>query len=168
MDPAPPAPPGRPVQAGEAIPAPGRAAEALPLPAAQPSAATDFKIAVNDNGQRVDLRVMQRAGEIHVAVRTPDAVLATSLREELPALSAKLEQSGFHPEIWRPAATEDGSRKARDISAPDGAAREAAGEGRRQQDQPREGQQQDPRNAPSSANRKIDRKEFRWLFQSMR
>ena len=81
------------------VPAPAAPA---PDPAPVPAAATDIKIALIDNGQRVELRVTDRGGDIHLTVRSPDAQLAASLRDDLPALSSKLEQSGFHSDMCAP------------------------------------------------------------------
>lgn len=50
----------------------------------------------------VELRVAERAGEIHVSVRTPDASLQTSLRQDLGALSSSLERAGFRAETFVP------------------------------------------------------------------
>jgi hypothetical protein len=75
----------------------------LPEPAPAAGAARDIQLRVNQGGQHVDVRLTERGGEVHVSVRTPDAQLAGSLREDLPVLSAKLEQSGFRAETWRPA-----------------------------------------------------------------
>jgi hypothetical protein len=75
----------------------------LPEPAPAAGAARDIQFRVNQGGQRVDVRLTERGGEVHVSVRTPDAQLAGSLREDLPVLSAKLEQSGFRAETWGPA-----------------------------------------------------------------
>ncbi len=35
-----------------------------------------------------------------MAVRTPDSQLAASLRQDLPALVGRLEESGYHTETW--------------------------------------------------------------------
>jgi hypothetical protein len=67
----------------------------LQAPEARGTAVRDIRIAVNQADQKVELRVMERAGELHVAVRTPDSRLAADLRENLPALSSRLEQTGF-------------------------------------------------------------------------
>jgi hypothetical protein len=48
----------------------------------------------------VEVRLMERGGEVHVAVRTPDTQLAGALRENLPSLSARLEQTGMRTESW--------------------------------------------------------------------
>ncbi|HTM49380.1 MAG TPA: hypothetical protein VL285_11880 [Bryobacteraceae bacterium] len=55
--------------------------------------------------ERVAIRMVQRGGEIHVSVRTPDAQLSQALREDLGKLSNGLDQAGFRTETWRPAVT---------------------------------------------------------------
>jgi hypothetical protein len=86
-------------------PAPGephRVPPALPPEVPQSvSPARDIRLQVSGE-QRVDVRLTERAGEIQVAVRTPDTRLAGALRDELPALSARLELSGFRAETWHP------------------------------------------------------------------
>jgi hypothetical protein len=130
-----------------------------------PSAANDIKIALNDNGQRVELRVTERAGDIHVTVRTPDSQLATAMREDLPALSSRLEQSGFQSEMWHPAASTSSESRAIEVSSGSGAyeSREQHG-GRQSQEDP----QQNHRNPQQTLIRKSDRKEFSWLLESIR
>jgi hypothetical protein len=90
-----------------AAPEPGQPpvrTENQPLPEPAPAAgqARNFQFRVSEGGKRVDVRLTERGGEVHVSVRTPDAKLAGALREDLPVLSAKLEQSGFRAETWRP------------------------------------------------------------------
>lgn len=50
----------------------------------------------------VDLHVTERGGEIHVAVRTPDAALQTSLRQDLGTLTNSLERAGYRAETYVP------------------------------------------------------------------
>ncbi len=136
-------------------------------PAPAPAAATDIKIALNDNGQRVELRVTERAGDIHVAVRTPDSQLATALRDDLPALSTKLEQSGFHSDMWRPPASlSTGDARTVETASSGNAASDSHEHpgGKQQQENP----QENPRNQQQTLNRKSDRKEFSWLFDTIR
>ena len=52
---------------------------------------------------KVDVRLVERAGEVHIAVRTPDEMLAHNMREDLGSLTGKLSQSGFATESWAPA-----------------------------------------------------------------
>jgi hypothetical protein len=93
------------------------AAPETPAPAANPqtaspdepahtAAAHDIKLQVGGDGeQRVEVRVSERGGDVFVAVRTPDSRLAGDLRQNLPALAARLEQSGFHATTWQPGAS---------------------------------------------------------------
>jgi hypothetical protein len=55
--------------------------------------------------ERVDLRVIERSGELHVAVRAANPEVAQGLRQGLPELVGRLEQSGFRSEAWRPGGT---------------------------------------------------------------
>jgi hypothetical protein len=48
----------------------------------------------------VDVHVRQRAGAVHVAVRTPDEPLQTVLRRELPDLVQSLDRAGFLTETF--------------------------------------------------------------------
>ena len=66
----------------------------LTLPVARAGAAND---------ERVAIRMIQRAGEIHVSVRTPDAGMAQSLRQDLARLASSLDDAGFRADAWRPA-----------------------------------------------------------------
>jgi hypothetical protein len=50
----------------------------------------------------VDLRVVERSGQLHVDVRTPDAAIETSLREDLGTLTNSLERAGYHAETFTP------------------------------------------------------------------
>lgn len=55
----------------------------------------------------VDLRVIERGGEIHVTVRTPDAGLETLLRRDLDVLTNSLERAGYRTETYVPRAGHD-------------------------------------------------------------
>jgi hypothetical protein len=52
--------------------------------------------------QTAQLKLVERGGEVYVAVRTPDGELAQSLRQHLGQLAARLEESGYRTETWRP------------------------------------------------------------------
>lgn len=52
----------------------------------------------------VDLRVVERAGQVHVDVRTPDASMQTSLRQDLGTLTNSLQKAGYHAETFTPSA----------------------------------------------------------------
>lgn len=78
--------------------------------AAAPQAATAGGIEIRDISLRiaraenpvVDLRVIERGGEIHVTVRTPDTGLETLLRRDLGALTNSLERAGYRAETYVP------------------------------------------------------------------
>ena len=54
--------------------------------------------------EQVSLRVVERAGEVQVAVRTSDSQLTGDLREQLPDLVSELAGRGYRAETWQPLA----------------------------------------------------------------
>jgi len=54
------------------------------------------------SGQTVDIRMAARAGDLNVAVRSGDPVMAQDLRQGLGDLESRLAQSGYHAETWHP------------------------------------------------------------------
>jgi hypothetical protein len=86
------------------------AASGSPTASAAPTVAEDnprvgpaqpISISVSSgNDQKVEIRLMERAGEILVSVRTPDQTLAHSLRDDLGTLTGKLNQSGYSTEAF--------------------------------------------------------------------
>lgn len=94
--------------------------------------------------QRVALRLIERAQEVHVAVRTSDRQLSQQLRTHLVELADRLDRAGFQSEAWRPA--EAGPVPAlpalarsteRGFDPPGAGQPRDFGGGRRQQHQPR-------------------------------
>ena len=91
------------------------APEAPAPPAAQEAPATstaqrpseplrDISVRIGSDGDsRVDVRLTDRAGELRIEVRTPDAHLNKSLRDGLPELAERLETAGRTNQVWRPA-----------------------------------------------------------------
>ena len=55
----------------------------------------------------VDLRVVERSGQVHVDVRTPDAALQSSLRGDLGTLTNSLQRAGYHAETFTPSSASD-------------------------------------------------------------
>jgi hypothetical protein len=105
-----------------------------------PAEARTFSLRVHDAGeQRVELKITERQGEVHVAVRAADDDLAGSLRENLGELVHKLEQTGLHAETWQPAQPTTGSGNNMDRPA----GREFTGgeQSAQQQHHPRDGRQ---------------------------
>jgi len=56
-------------------------------------------------GEQVSLRVVERGGEVQVAVRTTDPQLAGDLRQNLPDLVSELSGRGYRAETWQPLAS---------------------------------------------------------------
>ena len=52
--------------------------------------------------ERVDVRMVERGGELHVAVRTGSADLTHGLREGISDLVNRLQETGFRADTWRP------------------------------------------------------------------
>ena len=95
-----------------------------------------------DNKPSVDVRITDRAGEVHVAVRSADPEMAAQVRSGLSELTERLHQRGFDAEIWRPpesASTRSGNTGQQE-------SREGSGSGRGTPEdrshQPRGGQRQ--------------------------
>ncbi|MGB7720734.1 MAG: hypothetical protein WBL65_12590 [Bryobacteraceae bacterium] len=95
--------------AAETASRPPERPEATPLRAEEGAPKTsaplkDLSVQMGQSNQEsVELRVVEREGELHIAVRTGDAELAHGLRQGLPELVDRLDQSGFRAEAWRPA-----------------------------------------------------------------
>jgi hypothetical protein len=142
-----------------------------PVPVNPPATpARDIQLQLNQGEQRVDVRLTERGGEVHVAVRTPDTELAGSLRDDLPRLSARLEQTGFRAETWHPALSEvqpgiERRQPTAGSSFSDPQRRDGqnqTGQGNRQQQPPRQ-----PKSNPASTADNSQQKEFRWLMSQL-
>ncbi len=64
----------------------------------------------------VEVRVVERAGQVHVAVRSSDPQLNRSLGENLDELVTQLETRGYSAETWRPLSS-DSSRTSLTLAA---------------------------------------------------
>jgi hypothetical protein len=53
-------------------------------------------------GQSVDIRIVQRAGDLQIAVKSDDTNTTQGLRQGLTELSNRLNESGYQAETWRP------------------------------------------------------------------
>ena len=140
-----------------------------PAAPARPAAAHDIQLQVGGEGaSRVEVRVTERAGDVHVSVSTADTRLAGEMRQDLPALSARLEQSGFHAQTWQPAA---GGRQ-QPGELPAGAAAQDAQSQSRQNGRGGQGdpqqQPRDPENPDNPSQPKEPGKDFAWLLSSLR
>jgi hypothetical protein len=96
-------------QPGSVPVSPASSAEALrnsetetPAPVAPAAPAQEIAVRINRAEQAVEVHVTERAGQVHVAVRTPDAGLQTSLRQDLGTLVRSLDRAGYHAEASAP------------------------------------------------------------------
>ncbi len=80
------------------------AAPAAPATSAQPAAPLK-EIAMRISSPQaptVDVHLAERAGQLHIAVRTADGGLQTSLRQDLGTLVNSIERSGYRAEAFAP------------------------------------------------------------------
>jgi hypothetical protein len=133
-----------------------------------PAAAHDIKLEVAGVDRRVEVRLVERGGEVHMAVRTPDDRLAETLRAHLPQLSSRLEQSGFRADGWHAAGAGATERRLDVESAATGSGdtrdegRQPGGGREQPDDQPRR-----PRDTEESAAHPEKGTSFQWLFNSL-
>ncbi len=75
-----------------------------PTTATAPSGNHDITIRIPDSNtdQGTAVRFVERAGEIHVSVRTGDAEMAQTLRGGLNDLVNRLEDGGIRTQVWQP------------------------------------------------------------------
>jgi hypothetical protein len=120
--------------------------EHIPIAPPPAVAAHDIKLQIAGEGdQRVEVRLTERGGDVFVAVRTPDGRLASDLRQDLPNLAARLEQSGYRATTWQPAAGGERERLTdpkTTASPQDSAGQQDSQNGREQQRDPEDPQQQ--------------------------
>src|ERR1700677_556963 len=115
--------------------------------ATAPSHAVTVNVRESPDDPGVNLRFVERGGEIHVSVRTSDLGLAQDLRGGLTDLTGRLEHAGIRTEISNLSAGEPNSQRDAQQPPPD-----HRGSGRQSQDSQRE--QQEPRKNNPSAWRK--------------
>jgi hypothetical protein len=138
-----------------------------------PSAARNIQLDVNGGDRRVEVRLTERGGEVEVAVRTPDAHLASALREDLPALSSRLAESGFRAETWHPASpgATSGPGEGHKLAepSPGGTPQDSNGRSRQNGGQPQgDSQPRQPKASEQQPDRKNPGKDFAWLMSSLR
>jgi len=99
------------------------AAEPEPPADAAGARVSDVRLQLSgQNNQRVDVRLMDRGGELHVTVRGADEQVVSALQDNLPELAARLDQQHVRAEIWAPRSG------AVESSAPSAADRQTGGE----------------------------------------
>jgi hypothetical protein len=160
-----------PPAAPDPAPAPHAAGRpAAPERAVQEPVARDIRLELGGNGNRVEVRLQERAGEVRLAVRTPDAALAESLRDHLPSLSDRLEQSGFRADQWR-AGEAAGSLRPLEVGnsvrSTQGFRQHAGGnQGQGSPRDPSQERQQPQRGAARDRIRNQKGREFAWLLST--
>ncbi len=88
-------------------------------PAAAPKTNNDITVRIPDStGQDTAVRFVERAGEIHVSVRTGDVEMAQSLRGGLNDLVNRLEDGGIRTEVWQPGSASNTSTSQNDSHQP--------------------------------------------------
>jgi hypothetical protein len=133
-------------------------------PPKAPPAARDIRLEVNGGERRVEVRLTERAGEVRVAVRTPDDRLAIDLKENLPALSSRLEQAGYRAEMWHGDSLQRLDLRG-DIGHFSQGASQDGGRGSGQQSPDRHDRDpRHPREAEEQESRKQKGKEFAWYM----
>jgi hypothetical protein len=129
----------------------------------------DLKFEVTGGERRVEVRLSERGGEVKMTVRTPDTQLAGTLRENLPALSARLAESGFKSEAWHPAASSTNEWRHTAESSAGGAAQDANAQPREQGRESQDGAgQRRPKSPQELTPQKEKGRDFAWLMSSLR
>jgi hypothetical protein len=86
------------------------ATSAAQMPAEQPATAEPVRNVhmqlVSEDNRRVDVRLVDRGGELHVSVKSADAALTQDLQDHLPDLTARLDRQHMQNEVWVPKASE--------------------------------------------------------------
>jgi hypothetical protein len=105
--------------------------------------AREIRLEFTQGGRRVEVNLSDRAGEVNVAVRTPDRRLAERLRGDLPELSSRLAEVGVRAETWHPPAASGGDpREIREFAARSGGEQPDAPFGRQGHEQQRQREDQ--------------------------
>ncbi len=61
---------------------------------------------IGDDNRRVDIRLIDRAGELRVSVKSGDSTLNRTLQSKMPELTSRLQSAQYDTEIWMPTSTE--------------------------------------------------------------
>ena len=131
-------------------------------------AGPEIQLHLRASDARVSVRLVERAGSVQVDVRTPDHHLADALRDDLPALSARLEQAGLRAEAWSDAPAAQAAPGRRAEPTPEGgfqgprhpSQREGGGQGSRGDQAPERRPQQKPQGTQAQ------REESSWHYKS--
>lgn len=61
---------------------------------------------VSEDNRRVDVRLVDRGGELHVSVKSGDLNLTQDLQSHMHELTSRLDKQHFQTEVWMPKVTE--------------------------------------------------------------
>lgn len=87
--------------------------------------ASDIIVRIADSERGTDVRFVERAGEVHVSVRTSDSTMAQTLRGGLSDFTSRLEQGGIKAEMWRPGSENSNNSSSQDQTGRKGDQRNA-------------------------------------------
>jgi hypothetical protein len=141
---------------------------AAPDPPKPPAVARDIKLELSGSTEhKVEVRLVERGGEVHLAVRTPDDRLAGEMREHLPLLSSRLEQSGFRADGWH-AAGPTGSERRLEVDSSSAQSGDTRERGERHSRGDRDDTEQQRPHSLEDPPRKKKGTPFEWLMSSLR
>jgi hypothetical protein len=150
-------------------------APAKPQEMAQPHEVTetstpvrDIKLQFTADEGRIQVRMAEHDGEVRVTVHASDQNVAGALREDLPSLSGRLEQAGFHAETWHGSgavSTEPTHRAESPAGTPQ---QDTPDPGRQNPGRQQQEQQQERRAAEEKQATTKRSDDFSWLFESLR
>jgi hypothetical protein len=142
--------------------------EAPPEPPKASAPVREIRLALPGSEQRVEVKLTDRGGEVQVSVRTADGQLADRLRQNLPALTSRLAESGMRAETWHPPASGSDRREFKEIptaASSDSSDAQPRQDGRRQD---RESEPRQPRVLEQTDRSKEKGKDFTWLMSTLR
>jgi len=83
----------------------------IETPAQATGSGHDITIKLPDASERgMDVRFVERGGEVHVAIRTSDGEMAQTLRSGLNDFVGRMDHAGIRAEVWRPGAEASSSQ----------------------------------------------------------
>jgi hypothetical protein len=139
-----------------------RTGSAPPETSAAPAQNISVRLS-SDGHPAIEVRVMDRGGEVRVAVHSPDTATSESVRAGLPELVDRLGQRGYETEIWRPPAAASSSRAQGESSGgPFGRGGQQDPAGREQQHPQRQPQPAWLEELDSNLNPNPNRSTFSW------
>ena len=120
----------------------------------------------------VQVRLSERAGELHISVRTPDVGLTRGLRDGLPDLMGRLQVNGYRAETWQPGGNGSNAGQGRSQDAPaNGGSQQRQGGGGQQQPNSQNQQHQQDEHTPQwvrEMESSIQRSHSQWPASSTR